>query len=62
MKSPRKATTAIENASDKQDPATSFTCIGTGSCFEMRTKCIVGGLCGSDLSGLSTGLIWIAIE
>ena len=35
MKSPRKATTAIENASDKQDPA---TCIGTGSCFERRTK------------------------
>ena len=34
MKSPRKATTAIENASHKQDPA---TCIGTGSCFE-RTK------------------------
>ena len=59
MKSPRKATTAIENASDKQDPA---TCIGTGSCFEMRTKCIVGGLCRSDLSGLSTGLLWIAIE
>ena len=23
---------------------------------------IVGGLCGSDLSGLSTGLLWIAIE
>ena len=23
---------------------------------------LVGGLCGSDLSGLSTGLLWIAIE
>ena len=41
MKSPRKATTAIENASDKQDPA---TCIGTGSCFEMRTAAYIAML------------------